>query len=168
MSSSSKNDLNAPLLKSCCRNYTDMMKRFMLTTIFISFLISLPACKKDKNNGNIPNVSVDIPLPLSLPEYAALNSVGNSIIISGGYKGILVYHRFQNEFVAFELACPYDPLQPNARVVKDSSNVIGVDYNCGSKFYLTDGSVLQGPANQSLRQYQTEYDAGAHTLYITN
>ncbi len=134
---------------------------------FFSLLIS-PSCKKEKNNGSIPNVSVNLSLALSLPEFAPLNSVGNSIEITGGYKGILVYHRFQNEFVAFELACPYDPLEPEAIVEKDSSNVIGVDYHCGSKFYLTDGSVLQGPANKPLKQYQTSFDAGTNSLYIYN
>ncbi|MBP6335613.1 MAG: hypothetical protein KA444_09090, partial [Bacteroidia bacterium] len=116
----------------------------------------------------IPNVTVNLSLPLSLPEYVALNSVGNSIEISGGYKGIIIYHRFQNEFVAFEKACPYDPLESAAIVEKDSSNVIGVDLNCGSKFFLTDGSILNGPATQSLKQYQTDYDAGSMTLYIFN
>ncbi len=141
--------------------------RFLIMATFFSLLIS-PSCKKEKNNGSIPNVSVNLSLALSLPEFAPLNSVGNSIEITGGYKGILVYHRFQNEFVAFELACPYDPLEPEAIVEKDSSNVIGVDYHCGSKFYLTDGSVLQGPANKPLKQYQTSFDAGTNSLYIYN
>ena len=134
----------------------------------VIIIVASASCKKDKNNGTIPNVTVNISIALSLPEFAALNSVGNSVIIQGGYKGILVYHRFQNDFVAFELACPYDPLENNAVVEKDSSNVIGVDYNCGSKFYLTDGSVLQGPASQSLKQYQTEFDGGSNSLYIYN
>ena len=141
--------------------------RFLIMATFFFLLIS-PSCKKEKNNGSIPNVSVNLSLALSLPEFAPLNSVGNSIEITGGYKGILVYHRFQNEFVAFELACPYDPLEPEAIVEKDSSNVIGVDYHCGSKFYLTDGSVLQGPANKPLKQYQTSFDAGTNSLYIYN
>ncbi len=140
----------------------------LFSFLLISLLSIFYACKKDKNRGEIPLVAVNISLALSLPEYAPLNSVGNSIEIYGGYKGILVYHRFQNEFVAFELACPYDPLESNAKVEKDSSNVIGVDYNCGSKFYLTDGSVLNGPANQSLKQYQTDYDPVSHTLNIYN
>lgn len=142
--------------------------RSLFIALGLLFLAGVSSCKKEKNNGSIPNVTVNLYLALSLPEYAALNSVGNSIEISGGYKGILVYHRFQNEFVAFELACPYDPLESGAIVQKDSSNVIGVDYNCGSKFYLTDGSILEGPSNKPLKQYQTSFDAGSNSLYIYN
>ncbi len=141
-------------------------------SLALAFIISLTAsfysCKKDQTTGTIPNVTVNLVLPLSLPEYAPLNSVGNSIEISGGYKGIIVYHRFQNEFVAYERACPYDPLENAAIVELDSNNVICVDRNCGSKFFLTDGSILNGPAVQGLKQYHAEYDAGALTLYIYN
>jgi len=162
------NVLICKILKSNHKSGSTVQIRYFLPFFIIFLLFGSTACKKDKNNGNIPNVTVNLSLPLALPEYAPLNSVGNSIEIQGGYKGILVYHRFQNEYIAFELACTYDPLEANAIVEKDSSNVIGVDYHCGSRFYLTDGSVLQGPANQSLKQYQTEYDAGSNTLYIFN
>lgn len=168
MSSPSDNAIKTFLLHPFIQ-YTKFKFRRLGYVLFLSlFLLSNSSCKKDKNKGDIPNVTVNITLPLSLPEYAPLNSVGNSVEISGGYKGILVYHRFLNEFIAFELACTYDPLESASLVQKDSSNVIGIDYNCGSQFYLTDGSVLEGPASKSLKQYQTEYDASSHTLYIFN
>jgi Rieske Fe-S protein len=151
---------------TCMKPNSRGFQYFFCALLGMLFLIS--ACKKDKNNGDIPVVSVNLSLPLNLPEYIDLNSVGNSIEITGGYKGILVYHRFQNEFVAYELACTYDPLESGAIVQKDSSNVIGIDYHCGSQFYLTDGSVLHGPATRSLKQYQTDYDSGTNTLYIFN
>ncbi|HNS12840.1 MAG TPA: hypothetical protein PKM97_09530 [Bacteroidia bacterium] len=162
------NALKAILLKAYCAILSIFRLKIIGSLLIIIMISGVSACKKDKNNGSIPNVTVNISLPLALPEYAPLNSVGNSIEIDGGYKGILVYHRFQNEYIALELACSYDPLEPNAIVQKDSSNVIGIDYHCGSRFYLTDGSVLQGPANQSLKLYQTDYDAGSNTLYIFN
>jgi len=162
------NALKAILLKAYCAILSIFHLKFIGSLLIIIMISGVSACKKDKYNGSIPNVTVNISLPLALPEYAPLNSVGNSIEIDGGYKGILVYHRFQNEYIALELACSYDPLEPNAIVQKDSSNVIGIDYHCGSRFYLTDGSVLQGPANQSLKLYQTDYDAGSNTLYIFN
>ncbi|HNQ62119.1 MAG TPA: hypothetical protein PKJ62_06995 [Bacteroidia bacterium] len=162
------NALKAILLKAYCAILSIFRLKIIGSLLIIIMISGVSACKKDKYNGSIPNVTVNISLPLALPEYAPLNSVGNSIEIDGGYKGILVYHRFQYEFIALELACSYDPLEPNAIVQKDSSNVIGIDYHCGSRFYLTDGSVLQGPANQSLKQYQTAFDAESNTLYIFN
>lgn len=135
---------------------------------FVLSLVSISACRKDKNEGDIPYVNVNLSLSLSLPQYAPLNSVGNAIEISGGYKGIIVYHRFQNEFAAYERACSYDPLINAAIIEIDSSLVSATDKNCGSRFFLTDGSVQNGPAVRSLKQYQTEYDPGSQTLYIFN
>ncbi|REJ80027.1 MAG: hypothetical protein DWQ44_04150 [Bacteroidetes bacterium] len=141
---------------------------FIVIGTIMSIAFSFSSCKKDKVYQDIPNVSVNLALQLSLPEFASLNSVGNSVEIAGGYKGILVYHRFQNDFVAFEQACPYDPVEPNSFVEKDASGVIGEDKNCGSKFGLTDGHVINGPATKPLKQYTTDYDAGSRTLYIFN
>ena len=47
--------------------------------------MAISSCRKE-NDSQIPNVPVNMTLYLSLPEYSALNSVGNSITINGGYK----------------------------------------------------------------------------------
>jgi len=139
-----------------------------LLPIWLCIVILISSCRKDKNEGDIPYVTVNLSLSLSLPQYAPLNSVGNAIEISGGYKGIIVYHRFQNEFAAYERACSFDPLINAAIIEIDSNLVSATDRNCGSRFFLTDGSVQNGPAVRSLKQYQTEYDPGSQTLYIFN
>ena len=47
------------------------------------------------SNEYIQNVYVDIEIDLSLPEFSTLNTVGNSMFLEGGNKGIIIY-RFSN------------------------------------------------------------------------
>ncbi|MFM2207338.1 MAG: hypothetical protein RL213_1313 [Bacteroidota bacterium] len=141
---------------------------------FLAVLASAAAlyfysCKKDGATDNIPNVTVEVYIPLSLPEYAALNSIGNYVLVDGGYKGLIVYRRSLSEFVAYERACPYDPTAGGSIVEPDSSNVIGVDRKCGSKFVFYDGSVLNGPATRPLKQYRCDFDGNSPgSLHIYN
>lgn len=128
---------------------------------------SITGCQKGDDN-NIPNVPVDIYIPLALPDYVALNSIGNHVIISGGYKGIIIFRKSIDQFAAYERACPFDPTTSGSIVEPDSSLVLGIDYKCGSKFNFFDGSIVNGPATRPLRQYNCDYDAATMSLRIYN
>lgn len=127
----------------------------------------LAGCRKE-NDSQVPNVPVNITIYLSLPEYSALNSVGNSILINGGYKGIVVYRKSIDAFAAYDRACPFDPTTSGAILVVDSSLVQVRDNKCGSRFSLFDGSITNGPATRPLRAYVAEYDAAGQILNIRN
>lgn len=136
--------------------------------ILLLALAVYASCRKGDDDSNIPNVAVDIYIPLSLPEYAPLNSVGNSVLISGGYKGIIVFRRSIDAFAAYERACPFDPQASGSIVERDSNLVMGVDRKCGSKFSFFDGSVVNGPASRPLKAYNCDYDAVTQSLRIYN
>ena len=94
------------------------------TTILFSLIcIFAFSCKKDNSDDIIPYVPVNTTIYLSLPEYAPLNSIGNSVFIDGGYRGLVVYRRALTEFVAYDRACPYDPTATGAKLVLDSSKL---------------------------------------------
>lgn len=133
------------------------------------FLITLMwSCNEGGVDNNIPNVQVDVYIPLSLPEYATLNGIGNHVLVSGGYKGILVFRKSIDQFAAYERACPYDPMISGSIIVADSNLVLGVDRTCGSRFNFFDGSVINGPSARPLKQYNCDYDAQLNTLRIYN
>ncbi len=140
--------------------------------LLISVLaLSLGSCKKSTdNNQNIPNVPVNFTIQLSLPAYTNLNSPGGSVEIPGvGYKGIVVYRMSIDNFVAFDMACSYDPLVSEAICHIDSSGIIMVDSHCGSKFGLTSGgSVVKGPATGPLKPYNVTADFSTNTLVVYN
>jgi hypothetical protein len=137
--------------------------------LFAVFLIAIFSCKKNKIETNIPNVPVNYTVYLSLPQFSNLNSVGGyAIIPDRGYRGIIVYRRAYEEFVAFDLACPYNPTATGAILEVDSSGVTMVDRHCGSKFSLAYGSVSHGPATNSMKPYNADYSATNSTVLIYN
>ena len=140
---------------------------FILTVVVI-LIYSFSSCKKDNSDDIIPYVPVNTTIYLSLPEYAPLNSIGNSVFIDGGYRGIVVYRRALTEFVAYDRACPFDPTASGAKLVLDSGLIITVDLNCGSKFSLFDGSILHGPSTRPMKPYNTNYDPGSNSVTIYN
>jgi len=124
-----------------------------------SLMVLISGCRNTQNN--IPEVLVDIQVNINNPGYFSLQAVGGWMYLSGGSRGIIVYRKSSNEFMAWERHCPYQPEDQCAQVSVDSSNVFAVDYCCGSKFLITDGSVVNGPATRGLKMYQTSYDGFA-------
>ncbi len=137
------------------------MKKKLLFILFISVF----SCKK--STDQIQAVQVDFYIYLTQPDFVALNTVGNHVYVTGGVKGIIVYHKTIDEFVAFERSCPYDPNVTGAIVAVDSSNLGLIDYHCGSRFNILDGSIVAGPTSYPMRLYYCEYD-GVSALHIHN
>ena len=123
------------------------------------------SCSKDQES-TIPSVPVNIRIDLDNPEYNQLNTIGGSISIEGGIRGIIVYRIGQVEFIAFDRNCSYQSFDSCATVSLDSTiSSVGCKC-CGSRFQLIDGSPINGPANASLRRYQT--NLVDRYLYIYN
>ena len=57
------------------------------------------------SNDYIKNVYVDIDIDLSLPEFSEINTVGNTIFIEGGNKGIIIYHYANFEYKIYDRNC---------------------------------------------------------------
>lgn len=128
------------------------------------------SCKKEDINQQlgIPYVRVDQYLVLSNPTNILLNSVGGWIYLEGGSRGIIVYHRSYDEFVAFDRHCTYKTEESCGRVVSDSSTTVLLKCECcPSVFSLIDGSVQQGPAIRPLLQYRAQMSAPG-ILHIYN
>lgn len=131
--------------------------------IFILGLIS--ACSKD-NESIVPYVPVNITIDLDNPAYNQLNSIGGSLYLEGGNRGIIVYRKTQLEYVALERTCTYQFNDTCAYVSFDSTiSSVGCKC-CGSRFQLLDGAPIKGPANTSLKLYQT--NLVDRYLYIYN
>lgn len=140
------------------------LKFIFLLGILPIFLVN--SCDKDKEDNLIPYVYVNFVLYPNTIDYIP---DGQWITVTGGYKGIIIYRPMHDQFMAFERACPHDPLVENSRlIVETNSGIIANDslHGCGSRFLLTDGSPISGPAGIPLKQYRTSYDG--HTLLVYN
>ncbi|MDP4265878.1 MAG: hypothetical protein Q8880_00410 [Bacteroidota bacterium] len=136
---------------------------FLMTSILIILIIPVNSCKK--SDEVVPNVSVDIYMNISSTQFTKLAAIGGWEYITGGVKGIIVYRKSQDEFIALERNCTYKPSN-GCRIQVEKSGVTAIDSCCMSKFLILDGSVLHSPATTPLKQYRTSFDGT--TLHIYN
>ena len=129
----------------------------------VSLLVSTGGCKKD--DDTVPSVQVNIYIYTTDSEFADLNAVGGWIYLTGGVRGIVVYRLSQDEFMAYDRNCTYQPTESTAIIEVEPSGITAIDSSCGSKFLLTDGSVLEGPAPDILKRYQTNFDGNLLRIY---
>ena len=147
-----------------------VVQKLFLLLASIILLMSVNGCKKENLNQQlgIPYFKVDQYLLLNNPTNIGLNAVGGFVFLGGGSRGIVVYHRAYNEYVAFDRHCTWQTEQACGQVSPDtSSNVILNCGCCASKFSMIDGSVLNAPASRPLLQYNAQLSDAA-TLHIYN
>ncbi len=140
---------------------------FLLTPILIG-LVSMSGCQKNDQHP-VPNVPFDFTIDISLPSYSPLMGVSGWAYANGGSRGIIIYRRGIDEFVAFDRHSPADEIgtacdQP---LVPDPNNFLQLNDTCNNAtFSLYDGSPISNSV-YGLRQYQTIWD-GNHGLRIYN
>lgn len=142
------------------------MMRRLFSPVLLLLAIVLLACNKDKQK--IPYVYVDFYINTTDPNFSALNAVGGYVYVTGGSKGIIVYRRSSNEFMAYERHCPYDPDASCSRLDVQSSGLLVEDACCNSVYLMTDGSPSSGPgtAGDPMLQYHTTFDG--LNVHVTN
>ena len=130
----------------------------------VFFLLIISSC--GDSNDYIRNVYVDVEIDLSLPEFSPLNTVGNSIFIEGGNKGIIIY-RFSNyEYNIYDRNCSYEP-NLECSYIDSINSTIAMCGCCSSAFLLDqNGVAANSPAVLPLKQYN--YSLNNTLLHIFN
>jgi hypothetical protein len=141
----------------------------MRALLFLSCLIFLSSSKCDKGPQNpIPYVPFDITIDIQLPSYNQLQGVGGWTYVAGGSRGIIVYRRGIDEFIAFDRHSPVDPdgtcFLP---LFPDNENFLVLKDTCNdATFSLYDGSPISNSAF-GLRQYAVQFN-GSNLVRIYN
>jgi hypothetical protein len=150
---------------------------FRLLVLISPFFI-LVNCNQNNTDDyyGIPYVTVNKTINLDLPSYSNLVSIGGYAVIGNeGYRGLIVYHDGNDEFIAIDRACTYNTIEECAYVSVDNSGVFlkcgHYDGNtwipcCNSKFTMDGYSIQEGPAKYPLKHYQV-FQSG-NILTITN
>jgi hypothetical protein len=120
--------------------------------VVILFGLLISACRD--NPDRVPNVPVDITINVNEPAWFNIQAVTGWVYITGGSRGIIIYRKSFDEFVALERHVPYN-VQDGCAAVVTSDNVIVEDPCSGSQWIITDGSLIQGPASFNLTTYET-------------
>ena len=130
----------------------------------VLFLIIISSC--GDSNDYIRNVYVDVEIDLSLPEFSPLNTVGNSIFVEGGNKGIIIY-RFSNyKYNIYDRNCSYEP-NLECSYIDSINSTIAMCGCCSSAFLLDqNGVAANSPAVLPLKQYN--YSLNNTLLHIFN
>lgn len=139
----------------------------MRKAAFLFLLVIAMACDKERN-APIPYVFVDFTIDLNGPSSSDLVGIQGFIIRpNDGVKGIIVYHQGVDDYVAFDRSCPYQTNDACALISVDNSNrSIAVDSCCESKFFISNGNRIQGPASAPLRYYLVTLSG--NLLHVTN
>lgn len=121
------------------------------------------SCSRD-NVCNTPfgeGATIDI----NMPDFAALQSVGGTVTVNRGYKGIFVRRVSYGEFVAFECACPNDH-EERLMPLEGWDGAVLECTVCGSKYETNYGQPLEGAASGCpLYEYATHFDGYNLTIY---
>lgn len=135
--------------------------------IFILFIgTMLFGCTKN-NNHPVPSIPFDITINITLPSYSNLIGVSGWAYVNGGSKGIIVYRRGVDDFIAFDRHSPADVNGDCPPLFPDANNYLQLNDTCmTATFSLYDGSPISG-SDYGLRQYQTAWN-GNETLRIYN
>jgi len=142
------------------KNTTRKSFHVILLLLFISVQYQ---CNEDPLIDLIPQVFVEETINLNNFEYSQLNNLGGFVYITGGVRGIIIYRKSTNEYLAFERNCTYQPFDACANVKVDESTLFMIDTCCSSTFSF-DGIPTGGPAQIPLRQYRTFLDHSLLTI----
>lgn len=141
------------------------MKVLFIFLVTISLFFS--ACKKNGAHP-VPNIPFDVVIDINLPTYSALIGVSGYAMVNAGSKGVIVYRRGIDEFIAFDRHSPADVAGScELPLIPDVDNYLVLNDTCNSAtFSLYDGSPISG-SEYGLRQYQTTWN-GSESLRIFN
>jgi hypothetical protein len=132
-------------------------------TLIISFLLLINCNSVDEQMPY--EYFSPFTIDLNEPSFFDLNVIGGHIMVTGGVKGIVIYHESKDVFRAYERCCPFDPGCGRVYYDENSSNVI--DTCCNSEFSLIlEGMVITGPSTLPLREYVTEYFSNSKKLTV--
>jgi hypothetical protein len=132
---------------------------------WILFTLFAAAGCRDRNTNRVPDVPVNIAININQPDFFNLSVPSGWVYITGGSRGIIVFRKSMDEFVALERHSPYEPAD-NCAVTVNEDNVIVSDPCSDSQWLIMDGTIVQGPTAFALETYNTSFSNPI--LYITN
>jgi hypothetical protein len=133
-------------------------------TIIYCLLVALPlmlpvatGCNKEKNE-RVPPVYVNFTVDVTSGQYSDLQLIGGWVYVTGGYRGIVLYRNSMDEIVALDRTSTYKPESQGNQVIVEQGSPIAADTISGMRYFLMDGSVIEGPVNVPLKRYGTNFN----------
>ena len=148
-------------------NYSTLKKYWIILLLLIAVFPSFHCSKTNPIDELIPYRIVNFTIDPHGVQYNNLNIVGNYTYVTGGYRGIIIYHASPGEFKAYDRTSTYNfPNPADCRVTVDDTGLLATDTCSNSTYILLDGSPFEGPATLSLKQYRASFDC--YLLHVYN
>ncbi len=87
------------------------MKQFI--TLLLIILVSCEDNQIQNNNPYLPNFGFEFTINMNLPQFNNLKFPSNAVFIDNpgvGIKGVIVFNGGSSNFLAYEAACPNQPI----------------------------------------------------------
>ncbi|HRH34830.1 MAG TPA: hypothetical protein PKY12_07210, partial [Catalimonadaceae bacterium] len=132
------------------------------------FLVFILSCTDQPSLiSPIPDVIVNEQLNLNSAEAIPLKvRDGTAIAIKGGIKGIIIYRRSQDNYVAFERKSPYK-LEDSCGIINVHSSLLYMLDSCHNCTFNWEGRPIGGPCRDVMKTYSVQF-INNFTLSITN
>lgn len=144
-----------------------MKKLLILTAIIITF----SSCGREQYSG-IPIVPVNFSIDVFAFDQGELaNMPGNYAMYREGYRGVMVYCTFVEQYAAYERTCTYKPETTCTQKLEvDETGSFLYCPDCGSQFMILSGGIPTkgSKATRRLLMYNTSYNALSHTVFVYN
>jgi len=137
-----------------------MYRILLLCTLILTGI----SCNKDKYQ--FPYANVNYYLYPNNAEFNGLNFAGGWTYIDGGVNGILLFHDYFDNYIAYDRACTNEALNSCEQIYinEEELNMLSC-HCCDSEYFIFDGSVTQGPAHYALHRYRTSFDGVTLRVY---
>ena len=113
------------------------MKNTIAKISFFLLLFSLIACEEIESE--IPDVPVNINININDPLYRDLKTVGNSLAVTGGHAGIIIYRFSPTEFIAYDRLCPVEQ-KTSCRLQETDDDLFYTCQCCETPYLMIDGT----------------------------
>lgn len=138
---------------------------------FIIIAVAMMGCQQEQYSG-IPIVPVNFSIDVySIDQGELANIPGNYAFYREGYRGLIVYCTFVEQYVAYERTCTYRPESTCKQKLEiDESDSFLYCPDCGSQFMIFSGGIPTkgSKASKRLLIYNTNYNALSRTVFVYN
>jgi Rieske Fe-S protein len=146
--------IEANIVPFSCNVLQIMLKNIRNALVGWLLVMSLIGCEKQQVTDPVPYVFVQKLIDLNNTAYQALQFDRGFVYETGGVRGLIIYRRSLNVFIAFDRVCTYHPSNPCGVVEVESVGFFMRCPCCRSAFDF-EGNPINGPANFPLVRYRT-------------
>lgn len=142
------------------------MKRFAVGFLFFTILLApMPSCTDRSQMLN--EISFSINVNIFEPAFFDLTVPSGWVYYNGNTVDLVIFRNDMNSFSVYDARSTHNPDSP-CNVKVNTDNVTISDTCSGSKWLLSDGSLVNGPAQYNLLKYNADFNSVTGYLRLYN